>query len=159
MSDRINYQYSQETSHHNLPRLLLGLAQAQIPYRLLGQNTTVVHPQEPPSLVIEVLLSALGFAKFCQVFVGQRFVQLETDCQRVFWDSRTGLTLRVCLLEEWVDDDDRGTAVGAGTSVDPSSRALPDWVDVMAKIVSSQNFHRIFRHCPDQSLSVSGYSV
>lgn len=92
--------YSQGTVRNNLPRLLSSLTQAQISHVLLGQRQTVLHPQEQPTWVVAVRLSIEGFEKFHQVFVGNRFVPLTCECQRVFWDSRTGLTLHIFLPDE-----------------------------------------------------------
>jgi hypothetical protein len=92
--------YSQDSNLNNLPHLQASLLRSQIPHVLLGETMTTIAPQEQAHLVIELLLSEEGLKKLHQVFVGQRFVAVGTVGQRFFWDSRTGLTMRVYLPHE-----------------------------------------------------------
>lgn len=92
--------YSQDNSLNNLPHLQVSLQRSQIPHVLLGERMTTIAPQEQAHLVVELLLSEDGLKKLHQVFVGQRFVAVGTVGQRFFWDSRTGLTMRVYLPHE-----------------------------------------------------------
>jgi hypothetical protein len=93
-------QYSQDSNLSNLPHLQASLLRSQIPHVLLGETMTTIAPQEQAQLVIELLLSEDGLEKLHQVFVGQRFVAVGTVGERFFWDSRTGLTIRVYLPHE-----------------------------------------------------------
>lgn len=92
--------YSQDSNLSNLPHLQASLLRSQIPHVILGETMTTIAPQEQAHLVIELLISEAGLKKLHQVFVGQRFVAVGTIGQRFFWDSRTGLTIRVYLPHE-----------------------------------------------------------
>jgi hypothetical protein len=113
--------YSQGTVRTNLPRLLSSLTQAQISHVLLGQRQTVLQPQEQPTWVVAVRLSIEGFEKFHQVFVGNRFVPLNCECQRVFWDSRTGLTLHIFLPDEIKADREHPPRVQKSAQSNPGA--------------------------------------
>jgi hypothetical protein len=100
--------YSQGQTNKNLLRLLLSLEQAKIEHLLLEpifNRISQQSSQEPTQgaiadPTIEILFTEQGLAKFHQVFVGQRFVQMDGDDDRSFWDSRTGLTLHISLPDE-----------------------------------------------------------
>lgn len=92
--------YSQDSNRRNLPHLQASLLRSQIPHVVLGETMTTIAPQEQAHYVIEMLLSEQGLKKLHQVFVGQRFVAVGTVGERFFWDSRTGLTIRVYLPHE-----------------------------------------------------------
>jgi hypothetical protein len=89
--------YFQSTCFGNLPRLLDSLSQADIHCTVLTGMSPRPHlPIESPEMV-ELSLDAAGYAKFQQVFLGQRCVRLAEYGEHTFWDSRTGLTLHLSV--------------------------------------------------------------
>jgi hypothetical protein len=117
-------RYSQDINLSNLPHLQASLLRSQIPHVLLGETMTTIAPQEQAHLVIEVLLSEEGLKKLHQVFVGQRFVAVGTVGERFFWDSRTGLTIRVYLPHERSVVETTALAT-AETNLGKCQRAMP----------------------------------
>ncbi len=87
--------YFQSTCFGNLPRLLDSFNQADI------HCTVLTGPRANSSIesteVVELLLDAAGYAKFQQVFLGQRCVRLAEYGDHMFWDSRTGLTIHLLV--------------------------------------------------------------
>jgi hypothetical protein len=92
--------YFQSTCFGNLPRLLDSFNQADIHCTVL--TGMPLHSSAPIDSVemVELALDAAGYAKFQQVFLGQRCVRLAEYGEHTFWDSRTGLTLRLMVNPE-----------------------------------------------------------
>jgi hypothetical protein len=90
--------YFQSTCFGNLPRLLDSFSQADIHCTVLTgmRPNSAIEPLE----MVELSLDAAGYAKFQQVFLGQRCVRLAEYGEHTFWDSRTGLTLRLMVNPE-----------------------------------------------------------
>ncbi|NJN49597.1 MAG: hypothetical protein HC805_07310 [Alkalinema sp. RL_2_19] len=89
--------YCQSTSHGNLPRLLHSLVRAGIHYTVLSGVNHLPTPAGDSTEVVELQLSQTGYAKFRQVFVGQRCTALQDLGDYTFWDSRTGLTIHILI--------------------------------------------------------------
>jgi hypothetical protein len=91
--------YYQSTCLGNLPRLLDSFSQSDIHYKLLTGGAPLPCCAGEPTEIVALLMSQTGYAKFQQIFLGQRCVRLTDDGEHLFWDSRTGLTLHVMVNE------------------------------------------------------------
>lgn len=91
--------YAQGQHPSNLSRLLLSLSQARI-FHVLLEPKVNNQTAELSNSVIKILVSQAGLEKIHQVFVGQRFISLGMDKQNLFWDTRTGITLEICLSQD-----------------------------------------------------------
>ncbi|MBE9028679.1 hypothetical protein IQ266_02765 [filamentous cyanobacterium LEGE 11480] len=89
--------YYQTASCGNLPRLLDSLIQADIAYKVLNNLNYLPTPAGDSTEIVGLQLSPAGYAKFVQVFVGQRCTQLHESGDHTFWDSRTGLTINILI--------------------------------------------------------------
>jgi hypothetical protein len=92
--------YFQSTCFGNLPRLLDSLSQADIHCTVLTGMSPRPHPPIESPEMVELSLDAAGYAKFQQVFLGQRCVRLAEYGEHTFWDSRTGLTIHLLVNSE-----------------------------------------------------------
>jgi hypothetical protein len=93
--------YFQSTCFGNLPRLLQSFTQAEIPYTVLTGHTA--RPADAVAETVELALCPVGYAKFQQVFLGQRCVRLPECGEHTFWDSRTGLTIHLTIAAQTAD--------------------------------------------------------
>jgi hypothetical protein len=90
--------YFQSTCCRNLPRLLDSFTQADIHHTVLSCIENHDDSQTgAPTETVGILLDPASYAKFQQVFLGQRCVQLTEYGEHMFWDSRTGLTIHITL--------------------------------------------------------------
>lgn len=89
--------YYQSTCLGNLPRLLASLTQAGIQYTLLTGVSHRPLRSEAATETVEIMLDPAGYTKFQQVFLDQRCVRLVEYGEHTFWDSRTGLTIRIMV--------------------------------------------------------------
>ncbi len=90
--------YFQSVCCQNLPRLLDSFSQADIHHRVLscGDHHHDSHAGGATETV-GILLDPASYAKFQQVFLGQRCVRLIEYGEHTFWDSRTGLTINIMI--------------------------------------------------------------
>jgi hypothetical protein len=93
--------YFQSTCFGNLPRLLQSFTQAGIAYTVL--TGPCPHPADATAETVELTLCPVGYAKFQQVFLGQRCVRLPECGEHTFWDSRTGLTIHLTIAAQTAD--------------------------------------------------------
>jgi hypothetical protein len=119
-----NALYFQGAHRINLPRLFFSLLQAEINYQFLG--TMPLHQGSGESTsegeIICLQLTTEDYQKFQQVFVQRRFVAVNDGCDRCFWDSRTGLTVHIVLV------DPERSASSAATASNAESKSLFSWI-------------------------------
>jgi hypothetical protein len=90
--------YFQSTCCRNLPRLLNSFKQADIHHTVLSCTEDHRDPNVgAPTETVGILLDSASYAKFQQVFLGQRCVRLTEYGEHTFWDSRTGLTIHIMI--------------------------------------------------------------
>ncbi len=89
--------YFQSTCGRNLPRLLDSFTQADIHHRVLSCMDHHDSPAGGATETVGILLDPASYAKFQQVFLGQRCVRLIEYGEHTFWDSRTGLTINIMI--------------------------------------------------------------
>jgi hypothetical protein len=90
--------YFQSTCCRNLPRLLDSFTQADIHHRVLACMEDHHDAKAGgASEMVRILLDPASYAKFRQVFLGQRCVRFPEYGEDTFWDSRTGLTINIMI--------------------------------------------------------------
>jgi hypothetical protein len=90
--------YRQGWNFQSLQQIGYGLERAKIRYALIGESALTVHGCRPTAQVLDILMMPEGFDRFYQSMVGSRMTARPfSEGERLFWDSRTGLTLCIWL--------------------------------------------------------------
>jgi hypothetical protein len=90
--------YRQGWNFQSLQQIARSLDRAQIRYALIGDSALTVHGCRPTAQVLDILMMPEGFDRFYHAMVGSRMTaQPSNQGERLFWDSRTGLTLCIWL--------------------------------------------------------------
>jgi hypothetical protein len=93
--------YRQGWNFQSLQQIARGLERAKIRYALIGESAMTVHGCRPTAQVLDILMMPEGFDRFHRAMVGSRMTaRPSTEGERLFWDSRTGLTLCIWLAGE-----------------------------------------------------------
>jgi hypothetical protein len=97
--------YRQGWNFQSLQQIARSLDRAQIRYALIGDSAMTVHGCRPTAQVLDILMMPEGFDRFYRAMVGSRMTaRPSSEGERLFWDSRTGLTLCIWLAGP-VDSD------------------------------------------------------
>ncbi len=96
--------YCQGWNLQGLQQMALSLERYKIRYALVGDAAMTVHGCRPTSQVVDILMMPEGFDRFYSAMVGIRVTPIEAEGQRLFWDSRTGLTLNILLSAQTTPD-------------------------------------------------------
>jgi hypothetical protein len=89
--------YRQGWNFQGLLQLTRSLERYKIRYTLVGDAAMTVHGCRPTTQVVDILMMPEGFDRFYSAMIGSRITPIEAEGQRLFWDSRTGLTLNILL--------------------------------------------------------------
>jgi hypothetical protein len=125
--------YRQGWNFQSLQQIGRTLERAQIRYALIGDSALTVHGCRPTAQVLDILMMPEGFERFYHAMVGSRMTaQPSQNGERLFWDSRTGLTLCIWLACQ--------------TEVAEMAWPMPWEIAERIKGLSVASFHAILEH-------------